>query len=174
VGEYSDSYGEVGGMGFGFGGGIGEGGNGVGTGGGIGEGGMGSGDGAGTGSGGIGCGGNGSRSGEAVITSDSARQCNGRRNINTHWAITIADKLQKPFRVPIGNNRNSCVVFVSKASSVYWTSGCEPPRKRPSLATNPIMTRSNSRMPGSSTILRNCAASYSKHHYQLYQLWALS
>src|SRR3954470_3177514 len=66
VERIADSYGEVGGMGFGFGGGFGEGGNGVGTGGGIGEGGIGSGDGAGTGSGGIGCGGNGSRSGEPV------------------------------------------------------------------------------------------------------------
>lgn len=68
----ADSYGEMGGMSFGLGGGIGEGGNGLGAGGGIGEGGMGSGDGAGTGSGGIGCGGNGSTSGESLMESDSA------------------------------------------------------------------------------------------------------
>jgi hypothetical protein len=154
-------------MGFGFGGGFGEGGNGVGTGGGIGEGGMGSGDGAGTGSGGIGCGGNGSRSGEPVMESDSARQGNGRRSINTNWAVTIADNPQNPFRVFIGNNRDPFVAFVSKASLVYWTSGFEPPRKRPSLVTSPIMTRSNSRMPGRSTILRIGVIACSKHHSAL-------
>src|SRR5438105_7025007 len=63
--------GSIGGIGFGFGGGIGEGGKGLGVGGGIGEGGSGSGDGAGTGGGGMGCGGNGSTSGEAVTESDS-------------------------------------------------------------------------------------------------------
>jgi len=94
----ADSYGEMGGRGFGcFGGGIGEGGNGLGVGGGIGEGGMGSGDGA-----GIGCGGNGSTSGAAVMESDSARQWNGIRSVNTNWAITRADKPQKPFRVLTG------------------------------------------------------------------------
>jgi hypothetical protein len=82
-----DSCGSTGGMGFGFGGGIGEGGKGLGVGGGIGEGGSGSGDGR-----GIGCGGNGSTRGNAVTESDSARQGNAMRSVNTRWAVTAADK----------------------------------------------------------------------------------
>ena len=38
-----------------------------------------------------------------MMESDSARQGNGRRSINTNWAVTIADNPQKPFRVLIGN-----------------------------------------------------------------------
>jgi hypothetical protein len=101
-GSSEDSYGEMGGMSFGFGGGIGEGGNGLGAGGGIGEGGIGSGDGAGTGSGGIGCGGNGSTSGAALMESGSAPQWNGMKSVNTNWAATIVDKPQRAFRVLIG------------------------------------------------------------------------
>jgi len=82
-----DPCGSTGGMGFGFGGGIGEGGKGLGVGGGIGEGGSGSGDGR-----GIGCGGNGSTRGNAVMESDSARQGNVMTNVNTRWTVTAADK----------------------------------------------------------------------------------
>jgi hypothetical protein len=83
---FVDPCGSTGGMGFGFGGGIGEGGKGLGVGGGIGEGGSGSGDGR-----GIGCGGNGSTRGKAVTESDSARQGNDMKSINTRWAVTVAD-----------------------------------------------------------------------------------
>jgi len=87
-----DPCGSTGGIGFGFGGGVGEGGKGLGVGGGIGEGGSGSGDGKGTGSGGIGCGGNGSMRGNDVTESDSARQGNAMRSVNMRWAVTAADK----------------------------------------------------------------------------------
>lgn len=89
-------------MSFGFGGGVGEGGKGLGVGGGIGEGGIGSGGGAGTGSGGIGCGGNGSTNGDPVTESDSARQWNDMRSVNTNWAVTTADNPHILLRVLIG------------------------------------------------------------------------
>ena len=79
-------------LGFGFGGGTGEGGKGVGVGGGIGEGGSGSGDGAGTGFGGMGCGNSGSTSGTAVRESDSARQGDEMRSIQMNRGVTAADK----------------------------------------------------------------------------------
>ena len=96
-------------MGFGFGGGIGEGGKGLGAGGGIGAGGSGSGVGAGTGRGGMGCGGNGSTKGETVIESYSARPWNGMKMVKTNWTVTAADKPQKPLRDRIGIDQNPCV-----------------------------------------------------------------
>jgi hypothetical protein len=116
----ADPYGVTGGMGFGFGGGIGEGGKGLGVGGGIGAGGSGSGVGAGTGRGGMGCGGNGSTKDKTVMESDSARPWNGMKMVKTNWTVSAADK--KPLRDIIGIDQNRCVASmddVRLASQVY-------------------------------------------------------